>query len=234
MVSRRIRNRSIRPVFGDAANGRKGPGSRATLILILAPLALVACGAPEPVQRDRFFSLEPPIQAPPGQITPLRATLLVNDLAARGFLGGRQILYRTQDRPLEVQRYNLLLWEKPPGRAIAGDLTRALRTAGLFELVITPAQRSRTDYILGGEVDRFEHLPTARPPEVMAEFSLTLMRGVDRRSLFSRRYRGREQTRAETPEAMAQAFNRLAGRLIGQAVQDLRALRPRLRPASGR
>jgi cholesterol transport system auxiliary component len=164
----------------------------------------------------------------------LRATLLVNDLAARGFLGGRQIVFRTQDRPLEVQRYNLFLWEEPPGRAIAGNLARALRTANLFEFVIRPAQRSRADLILGGELTRFEHLPTAGPPRVEADFSLTLVRGADRRSLFSRRYRGSEAVRAATPEAMARAFNRLASRLIDDAVRDLRSLGPRLSASAGR
>lgn len=200
-----------------------------TLILLLASVLVTACGAPEPAQRDRFYSLDP--QIPPVRATaaPLRHTLLVNDLAARGFLGGRQIVFRTQEQPLEVQRYNLLLWEESPGRAIAGNLAGILRTADLFEFVITPAQRSKTDYILGGELDRFEHLPTANPPQVAAEFSLTLMGSADRRALFSRRYLGREPTRGYTPEAMAQAFNRLAGRLIGEAVRDLQYQRSRLK-----
>lgn len=50
--------------------------------------ALAGCGSSEPLQRDRFYSLEPaPLQAPRG--APLPATLLVNDLAARGFVGGK-------------------------------------------------------------------------------------------------------------------------------------------------
>jgi cholesterol transport system auxiliary component len=201
---------------------------------LLASLLLTACGSPEPVQRDRFFSLDPTIQSGPAATAPLRATLLVNDLAARGFLGGRQIVYRTREQPLEVQRYNLFLWEEPPGRAIAANLARTLRKTALFEFVVTPAERSRADYILGGEVDTFEHLPTEGQPAVAASFSLTLMSSADRRSLFSRRYQGQEPTRGEGPEAMAQAFNRLAGRLIGEAVGDLKAQRPRLRSAPPR
>jgi len=203
-------------------------------LLLLVSVLLSACGAPEPAQRDLFYSLAPRVPDAGATATPIRATLLVNDFAARGFLGGRQIVFQTRDQPLQVQRYNLFLWEEPPGRAIARDLAGALRTAGLFEFVITPAQRSRTDYILAGELDRFEHLPTAIRPQVVADFSLTLMGSADRRSLFSRRYQGQEPTAGDTPEAMIEAFNRLAGRLIGDAVRDLQSQRSRLRGTSGR
>ncbi len=150
---------------------------------IIAALLLAACGAPEPASRDRFFALEPTAAVTPGRRAE-GGTLLVNDLAARGFLGGRQIVYRTAEEPLEVKRYPLLLWEEPPGRALARELTAALREARRFELVITPAQRARSDYLLGGEVTRFEHLPTDHPAaRAGAELNLTLLRGDDRRSL---------------------------------------------------
>lgn len=200
---------------------------------LLASVLLTACGTTGPAQRDRFYTLEPQVQVEPATTSPLGATLSVYGLTARGFLGGRQIVYRTQDRPLEVQRYNLLLWEEPPGRSVARDLMVALRTAQLFELVITPAQRIPGDYILRGEIDRFEHLPTAAPPKVAADFSLTLMRANDRRPLLARRYQGQEVVSDASPEAMARAFNRLAGRLVGDAVRDLQSLRQRLDSAPG-
>jgi cholesterol transport system auxiliary component len=196
--------------------------------VVLASGLLVACSTPEPAQQDRFYSLAPSVRVEPTTTAPLRATLLVDNLAARGFLGGRQIVYRTQDRPLEVQRYHLYLWEEPPGRSIARNLAAALRAAQLFELVITPAQRSPADFLLGGEIERFEHLPTAAPPKVAADFRLTLMRGTDRRPLFTRRYQGQELIEDTDPAAMALAFNRLTERLVGDAVRDLQTLRPRL------
>ena len=131
--------------------------------------------------------------------------------------------------PLEVQRYPNHLWEQPPGRALAAQLVEALRAAGLFQFVLTPAQRVRTDYVLGGEVARFEHHPTAVPPRVVADLTLTAMRSGDRRSMLAKRYTGEEPAAFNSPEEMVRAFNRLAGRLIGEAVQDLERLRPRLK-----
>jgi cholesterol transport system auxiliary component len=197
------------------------------LLALLHTLLLWGCASPQPAPKDRFYDIDPPeIAASTG--APLRATLMVNDLAARGFLGGRQIVFRTEAEPLEVQRYPNHLWEEPPGRALAAQLVEALRAAGLFQFVLTPAQRVRTDYVIGGEVTRFEHHPTAAPPRVAADFTLTLMRSGDRRSMLAKRYVGEEPAAANTPEEMVRAFNRLAGRLIGEAVQDLERLRPRL------
>ena len=192
--------------------------------LVLAALLPAACSAPQPATKDHFYALAATVKPLPVGPSP-GATLLVNDLATRGFLGGRRVVFRTAAEPLEVRRYPLHLWEEPPGRALAAELVASLRAAGFFEFVITPAQRTRSDYVLGGELARFEHLPTAAPPRVLADFTLTLMRGNDRRSILSKRYRGEEPTQGPTPEDMIIAFNRLSGRLIRKVVEDLRDLK---------
>jgi cholesterol transport system auxiliary component len=48
--------------------------------------------------------------------------------------------------------------------------------------------------------------------------------------MVSREYAGEESVDAQTPEAMADAFNRLTARLIAEAVRDLQSLGPRLAP----
>lgn len=194
---------------------------RLTLLpALLLPLVLAACASSEPAPRDRFFVLDIQVSVAP-QGPPLAASLRVSDLASRGFLGGRQIVFRTREDPLEVQRYPNLLWEEPPGRALAGELAQALRAAELAKLVLTAGPGTRSDYQLGGELLRFEHQPTALPPRVEASFTLTLIRERDRRTLFFREYAGIEPTEESSPDAMVRAFRRLSGRLISQAVRDL-------------
>lgn len=190
-------------------------------------LALAGCGSGKPVRPDRFYALEPvPIEGPAGPPAP--AILMVNDLAARGFLGGRQIVYRTREAPLTVDRYPDLLWAEPPNRAIAQSLANGIRAGGVFEFVVIPADRARADYLLGGEVERFEHRPTDRPPRVVAAVNLALVRANDRGSMASRQYGGEEPVDGDTPDAMADAFNRLTARLVAQAVRDLQEVKPRL------
>jgi cholesterol transport system auxiliary component len=169
------------------------------------------------------------------RITPsaqtLPGSLLITPLASRGFLGGTQILFRTGAAPLQLQRYDRLLWDEVPGRAMAEALIAALRGAGAFEYVVSVADRAQADFMLNGELTQLEHLPTANPPQVSAAFSLTLIASNNRSIRFSQSYSGREPTIASTPEEMARAFNRLTGRLLSQAIEDIQRLAPKLKLA---
>lgn len=194
---------------------------RPRLWALLLGATLAGCGTAPPVPQESVFSLAPPVLALPAT-KPLPASLLVNDLGTRGFLGGRQILFRTEQEPLQVQRYQVLLWEEPVPRALAHHLADAIDAAGLFEFVLIPADRGRPDYILGGEVGRFEHLPTADPPRVAGSLSLSLVRAQDRRLVLSKDYRGEIPVLGTSPADMAAAFNQLATTLAAEVVGDLR------------
>lgn len=203
------------------------------LMSLLLGLGLAGCGSPVPVKEDQYFSLAAP---DPGTLptkggavardrAPLPASLQVNDLAARGFLGGRQILFRTAADPWEIQRYDQLLWEEPVPRALSRHLAASIRDAGLFRFVLIPADRGRADYLLGGEVERFEHLPTATPPHMAGSLSLTLIRASDGRPLLERRHDAEVPVTGPTPADMAGAATRLADQLATAVVMDLRAWR---------
>lgn len=188
--------------------------------------ALVGCGGPQPIQ-DRFYRLDPaPRVVQAG--TPAPAILLVNNLVARGFLGGRQILYRTSDEPLLSQRYDTLLWDEPPAGALSRALVNALRASNIFRFVVIPTEQSRADYILSGELQRLEHLPTAQPPRVAATVHLTLVPEDGRNAIASRTYSGEEVIDGSTPDAMVEAFKRLGASLIASAIQDLQDRRVQL------
>jgi cholesterol transport system auxiliary component len=210
----------------------RGPNVRRRLARALGlatalALSLCACGASKPSRPDRFYSLEPaPLAQPSGP--PLTAVLQVNHLAAQGFVGGSQIVFRVREEPQLVQRYDDLLWADPPPRALAQALAKGIRAAGIFSFVAIPADRARADYLLGGEVVRFEHLPTEQPPRVAATLGLSLVRADDRRTVASREYRGEEPVTGSSPDDMASAFYRLTARLVAEAVRDLRALAPQL------
>ncbi|MFD2112476.1 ABC-type transport auxiliary lipoprotein family protein [Thiorhodococcus fuscus] len=197
------------------------------LSLLGCVLLVAGCGSAPPIEPDRYYLLEPPTQVQRAR-TQTPAILLVNDLAARGFLGGREILYRTREQPLMIARYRNLLWAEPVPQAMVGVLVGAIRKAGLFRYVAIPADRVRADYLLNGEVERFEHWPTDRPPRVTATLNLSLVAADDRRSLWARQYSGEEVVEASTPDAMAAAFDRLAARLAGEVVRDLERVQPLL------
>lgn len=121
------------------------------------------------------------------------------------------------------------MWEEPPSRGLTKALVTALRTAEVFQFVVVPAERAQADYLLGGELQRFEHLPTDQPPRVAAALHLALVRADNREPVASRDFSGEEVVTADTPAAMAEAFERLSARLIAEAVRDLQANRGHLR-----
>ena len=185
------------------------PSDRQTLPVRDQP-SLLAHDRPPPPASDR---------------APLNASLQVNELSARGFLGGRQILFRTEEAPRQTQRYNQLLWDEPVTRTLSRQLAASIRDARLFRFVLIPADRGRADYLLGGEVERFEHLPTASPPRVVGTLSLTLISASDSRPLLERRYNAEELVAGPTPADMATAASHLANRLAAEVVADLRTWR---------
>jgi cholesterol transport system auxiliary component len=198
---------------------------------MLAIIGHTGCGSSQPVRPDRYYRLSPAVTETPAVAAPVPGILLVNDLAAHGFLGGRPIVFRTREATQVVQRYEDLLWEEPPTQSLANALVAAIRAARVFEFVVVPADRARADYLLGGEVERFEQLPTDQPPRVAIRFRLALVRADHRGSMASQDYGGEEPVDAATPQAMVAAFDRLSGWLIAEAVRDLKDQQPRLRAA---
>jgi cholesterol transport system auxiliary component len=202
----------------------QGIGVLATLAGIAA---LTACSF-GPARQDHFYPLAPTVQVEPLAATPVAATLLVTQPVARGLGVGRELIFVGADHPGEVQTYTYHLWAEPPAAAIASSLVASLRQAQLFAFVVAPGQRAGADYLLSGELTRLTHFPDAEPPRVEAAFNLTLVDASDRRPLTSHLYQGSEPAGPD-PAAAAAAFERLVGRLLGDAVRDLQAQRGRLR-----
>ncbi len=207
------------------------PAWLALVSVLVSVLLLAGCASSGPATQDHFYPLAPTIPVTPGTGAPVAATLLVTQPLSQRMTFGRELLFERDDRPGEVQRYTFHLWAEPPAIAIAAALRGALREARLFAFVTAPGERVWADYLLTGELRRLEHLPSASPPAVVAELHLMLVDADDRRPLAARLYQGTEPTGTpDDPAAAAAAFNRLLGRLLGEAVRDLRALRPRLHP----
>ena len=224
---------AMAPPDRTGGRGRSRPWLRLGVLSLPLLGALGGCGSSGPPAPEQFFALAPEVEVrPSAQSVP--GTLEATPLAARGFVGGSQILFRTSEAPLQVQRYDDFLWQEVPGRAISGALIAALRASRVFEFTVSIADRARADFMLNGELDQLEHRPTADPPQVRAAFNLALIAGSDRKVLFSKTYSGTEPTTASTPEQMVRAFNRLTGRLLTQAVEDLQRQAPGLvRSAAG-
>jgi cholesterol transport system auxiliary component len=208
---------------------------RALLAGLLACALLADCGGGR--LRDLHFALQPEVHLQPSQ-DPIPGTLRVLPLTAQGFVSGSRIVYRTAAEPQQVMRYGELLWEEVPATAIANALVAALRAARVVEHVVPFSDPARAEFLLAGELVRFEHRPTDNPPHVYAEMSLTLVCGRNREVLVARSYAGEEPNAVGAdgrtrPEAIIAAFDRLTGRLIGEIVADAQGMTRRCDDAVG-
>jgi cholesterol transport system auxiliary component len=205
------------------------------MVLWLLAGVLTGCGSAPPIEPVRYYTLElDSLEAPaPGRSPPIQGSLQVNRVMARGLLSGRPILYRTAESPHEIGLYPRYVWHEPVSHALTSLLTEAIREAGVFEQVLAPQVRAQVDYLLVGEIERYEHLPTAQPPRVHADIDLSLIAARDRHLIWSRTYRVEETIEGRTPEAMAQAFNVLAAHFAREVIGDLRTLQTTNRVLSG-
>jgi cholesterol transport system auxiliary component len=214
------------PVADIRGAGRWLP--RAALAVILCAV-LAACGGP--AIRDIFYALEADAGAAPAA-RPIPGTVRVSPLTGRGFVAGTRIVYRTAEEPLRVQRYAEHLWAEVPAAAVAGELLAALRRARVFENAVGAGDPARASYLLSGELNRFEHHPTAPRPHVAVTLTLVLVDADNRRLVVSKTYAETEPTPRGAdglmrPEIMIDAFNRATGRIIDAAISDIRSVAAR-------
>ncbi len=190
---------------------------------LLLTLLLSGC-ASTPAVRDQFYQLTASELMPSSQVPLHPGTLLVTNIAARGFLGGLPIVFRDDEQPSLTQRYDNHLWEQPPARMLKAQLVRTLDSAGIFRHVLADPSGAQIDYRLSGQLTRFEHRPTAQPPTVALELELTLIETSTRRLRLARRYARQQPTAASTPVAMVAAFNQLVDQVLDEIIADLRKI----------
>jgi cholesterol transport system auxiliary component len=199
-------------------SGRAGSWLPGLSAIIVAYAVVAGCVSGPPPQ-DVFYTLTGAMTASKSS-KPLAGTILVNRMAARGFTAGRQIVFRDKKYPFQVQRYHYRYWADAPAVLIQDRLAESLRQAGIADYVITPAERAKADWILSGTLLRFEHHPYTRPPAVVVELELGIVRSECRESVFLKRYSVQEPASNHQIEQAIPAFERALTRLIDQFLKD--------------
>ncbi len=199
----------------SASSGLRLPG----LFVIIAASAFVAGCVFGPPPQSAYYTLAPAVTAAK-RAKPLAGTILVNRFSARGLTSGRQIVFRDQAHPFQLQRYHYLYWADVPAVMVQERLVQSLRQAGIADYVITPAERAKADWIVSGNLLLFEHHPYARPPAVVVELELGIVRADCREPVFLKAYSVREPASNNQIEQAIPAFERALARLIDRFLQD--------------
>lgn len=187
---------------------------------LAAAVALAACAQP-PVPKDAFYRLDVPAPEVTARAPLFDGKAEVRPLNADGVLRQRAVAYVGGEGSDALQEYSYHFWAEPPADLVQRELVDHLRAAGLFETVVTPELRVRTDFEIQGRLARFEQVLADGPPRFMAEVELaaTRKRGLD--LILMKTYRVEEPAGGPSVEAAADAARRALATIFARFEDDL-------------
>lgn len=182
-------------------------------------LALGGCAAP-PSPVDHHYRLE--VESPVAFDAPLLdGRLEIARLRAESIAQGRQIAYRSTDRPNEIGLYAYHHWVDPLPLMIQDALGQALREARVAQEVSIPAFRLDRDYILHGRIVAFEHVVEGATSRGQVEIEFSLVREADERLMLQRSYREEIGAASQGMNDAVDALSLGLSRVIARLTRDL-------------
>lgn len=179
------------------------------LILVLATLALPACGGKIP--ETRYYQL-----APAAASTAQRgdAVLVLETLQTDPAYDDERIVYRTN--PYRLDYYNYHRWSAAPGTLVGNYLETALERTGKFRSVVRELAPNAA-VILGGRVVAIEEVDSSPTwtGRIVIELSLTDARTGE--SLWSEQLEETQPLPSRTPEGLAKALSIAMNRIAARA-----------------
>lgn len=193
------------------------------LALVCAVSALAACAQP-PVPKDSFYRLEVATPTAPAGAPVFPGKAEVRPLNADGVLLQRAVAFVPEDSDA-IEQYSYHFWSGPPAALVQRALADALRAANLFETVVTPEIRVRTDYEVQGRLARFEQVLSGGAPRFVVELDLTVTEKRGMALLLMKTYRAEVPAETATVAAAVDAARQALGDIFAEVATDLRALR---------
>ena len=195
-------------------------GTGITLSLVLG-LFVAGCFTPS-FTRPRQFSIDPEIGLP--QFEPTDQTVGIRALEfAR--LYRQPMVYRGPDH--EIGYREDAEWAEPPRDLLTRALADALIATGRFRDVGNAADVRNPDFLLMGEVRRFDEDRTTTPWTAVCEVRLELRRGNSRDAVWSGTLAAQEPISGKNPSSLAAAMSQAVARVVEQAATRIGELGPK-------
>jgi len=196
---------------------------RAVMVIAFAALALVlaACTLTRPAVVKRTFLLDPPLPAPVASSKPL--TLRVSPFNVAAPYRDRAFVYRTAELSFESDFYDEFFVS--PGAMIAEATLRALSQSRVFARVVPGSTAAEEgDLVLDAFITDLYGDTRGAKAEAEIGISFYVSRtGFPTAVVWSRDYRRRVPLAANTPDALAQAWNVALGQILADLTRDLGA-----------
>jgi cholesterol transport system auxiliary component len=166
--------------------GNRQRAIRRTTLMLAATGLLAACTGDG--RGERVYRLPPPAQMVRLDDPALAGVLLVEQLSASAITLDRRIAYREEAEGLAVRFLEEDLWGEPPPALVQGQLRGCLASGGAARTIVPAGLAMRADYVLSGQLDRFEVLVSADGPQVSVGLDLFLTAEEPRRLLWQQRF----------------------------------------------
>lgn len=187
-----------------------------TLALAIGiPVLIAGCAAPE-YTPTLYYAIEPVIEVAEAQ--PTGASLGMRPIQAdRPYR--QRMMFRERGHTLHA--YFNAEWAKGPSEAAGRALLDAITETGGFGDVSNAADMRRPDYILLGNLRRFEEDRTREEVAAVVEGHLELRRGVDRSVVWTDIIRASHPLEGEGPNAYAEAVSEALGQWASLAAEQI-------------
>lgn len=173
--------------------------------MVVAALAVAGCGGEAP--RQQVYSLDLTTAAAPLPAPRLDGVVMVEAFTADTVLGSRRMAWRESPSSQEIRTHTYHEWNEAPPRLLQSHLYSCLTSARAAEAVVLPTDRAEADYILGGDIRRFEQQitgPNSATVEITVDLRLAARRTRER--LWREVITASSPASGATPEAAASAF----------------------------
>jgi len=196
------------------------------LIIGISLLSLSACLnlKKQPINSIEYYTLEydPPLLT---GMDKLPYAVKVERFSVAPTYDTTQIIYREKSFTRNAYVYHR--WRVNPGDMVTHFLNRDIRSSGLFQAAIPYESKSKSSFILEGEVEEFFEWDTRDRWDAVLSISISLMaedeEKINNRVIFQKSYRVTEACKRRHPAALAEAMS-LGMSLISQAIiKDIHA-----------
>lgn len=182
--------------------------------VVLAALALAACGSPRPIQ---YYGVQvPATPAPAANTYPI--DLVVGRMAGSSLLEAAPIVYRTGANKIGTYQYHR--WEDAPVDLVPAKLVRLLRSTGEYRSVADTKSPSNVEFVIRGRLHQFEEVDGAEISGLITmEFEL-----YDRKAgklLWSHFYSQSEPAQGKEVTSVVEALDRNLDRGLKEVVTGL-------------
>lgn len=175
----------------------------------------LSCGGKAPQTSYYVLDLPSPAPAPDR----LDHTAVLMPMRVARIVGQGRIVYR--ESPEQVGFYEYHRWAEDPGEGVARLLLREVMARGTFSSVVPFDGRTRSDFILRGELRRLEEVDFDGPVRAAVEFALELVDAGTGRVTWSGASTVTEEVPASEVRSVVSRMSAAAGKSVKELAGEL-------------